>query len=640
MLAIVYAQIFKSLLKIGMIKYFPYLLLFSGLLCLCNPAEDNNPMQEISLEQHPRLLWLENEEAQIQDLIEQDESWLDVHNLILEESNKILQEPELEMVMVGRRLLATSREFLRRIFFLSYSYRMTEEDRYLMKARDELLAVSNFYNWNPSHFLDVAEMTLGVAIGYDWLYHDLSNNAKYAIKNAIIHKGLIPSKDSKFNWWLDSDMNWNPVCNAGMVYGALAVYEEYPTVAKEIIDRAFESLPLAMEAYEPDGVYPEGYVYWKYGTEFLNLFFSAIEKADIESRGLKDSYAFMQSSHFLKHSLAPSGLSFNWGDCPTWTNLSPAMFWFAEYMQDPSLLWSEKKFLEGEDLSTLADVRILPALLIWSKGISTSNIAAPKEQFWSGQGPNPVAMMRTSWDDPDAIYLGFKAGTPRYVHAHMDVGSFVMEAEGVRWAADLGKVVYEDLESKGLNIFGTSQSAERWKIFRMSTYAHNVLIVNNKQQRVDGYAQIDSYSENPSFMHAVSDISTLYDNQLQKAVRGTGIVDGKYVVVRDEIKTLNQATIIRWNMLTPAEVELGDNMATLTIDDKRLFLKVQGPENLRMMTWSTAPTTSYDPENPGTIMVGFECEVPANVVESFEVLLVPENAVNEADFLELTLSEW
>jgi hypothetical protein len=279
-------------------KSFPYIFLCIGFFYSCNQAENDNPVREISLEQHPRLLWLENEEAQILDLIEQDETWLNVHNLILEESNKILEEPELERVLVGYRLLATSRELLRRMFFLSYSYRMTEDRRYLLKARDELVAVSKFYNWNPSHFLDVAEMTMGVAIGYDWLYNDLSNNTKYAIKNAIINKGLVPSKESKFNWWLDSDMNWNPVCNAGMVYGALTVYEDYPGVAKEIIDRAFESIPIAMEAYEPDGVYPEGYVYWKYGTEFLNLFFSAIEKADIEGRGLQNSYGFMQSSHF------------------------------------------------------------------------------------------------------------------------------------------------------------------------------------------------------------------------------------------------------------------------------------------------------------------------------------------------------
>ena len=54
-----------------------------------------------------------------------------------------------------------------------------------------------------------------------------------------------------------------------------------------------------------------------------------------------------------------------------------------------------------------------------------------------------------------------------------------------------------------------------------------------------------------------------------------------------------------------------------------------------MKTWSTAPTNNYDAENPGTIMVGFECEIPANTKESFEVLLVPSNANDTANFRNL-----
>lgn len=617
-----------------------FVFVFIGLSFSCNPSEEPVILTDPYSEQHPKLLWLENEEDQIKALIEQDETWRKVHNLIIDESNKILELPELERIMVGRRLLATSREFLQRMFFLSYSFRMTQDESYLLKANDEMVAVAGFYDWNPSHFLDVAEMTMGMAIGYDWLYDHLSNNVKYIIKNAIVHKGLVPSKNDKFNWWLESSMNWNPVCNAGMVFGAIAVSEGQPQLTNQIIERAFNSLPVAMEAYEPDGVYPEGYAYWKYGTEFLSLLLSAIEKADIDNRGLLSAPGFMETPNFLKHSLAPSGSSFNWGDCPTWTNLSPGMFWFADFTKNPSLLWSERDFLEREDISDLADLRILPALLIWANNVKMSDIDEPKEVFWSGQGANPVAMMRTSWNDPDAIYLGFKAGTPGYVHAHMDVGSFVIEAEGERWAIDLGKVVYEDLESKGIEIFRSHQAGDRWKVFRMNTYSHNVLIVDNKQQRVDGYAKIDKYSDNPSFMFAVSDVSSLYDGQLLSSARGTGLKDGKYVVIRDEFKTSRNNTKIRWNMVTPAEVQLGNNSAILTIGDKRLFLKVKGPENLKMMTWSTAPTTPFDPENPGSIMVGFECEVPIYAEESFEVILVPEKFESEADFLDIWLDEW
>lgn len=517
---------------------------------------------------------------------------------------------------------------------------MTLDRRYLVKARNELVTVSNFRNWNPRHFLDVAEMTMGVALGYDWLYDDLSSNAKFVIKDAILYKGLRASQNSDYNWFLTSSMNWNPVCNAGMVYGALAVQEDYPDLAKEIIDRAFESLPTAIEAYQPDGAHPEGYTYWDYGTTFSNLFLSAIEKMQIDDHDLVSNSGFLETGHFLKHMVTPTGGSFNWGDCSVEANLTPAMFWFADFTKDPSILWSEKKFLESNDFSKIKEIRILPALMIWAKNITLSNISEPKEKFWMGQGANPVAMMRSSWTDSNALYLGFKAGTPGYVHAHMDVGSFIMESDGVRWAKDLGKVIYEDLESKGMYIFGSSQEAERWTIFRMSTYSHNVLIVDDQQQRVDGYAKIDKHSNAEEFMFSISDNSSVYNSQLRKSARGVGIIDGKYTVVRDEVETLNRVTKIRWNMVTSADVDLGDNEAVLRTDGETLHLKVQGPDNIQMKVWSTAPTTDYDPENPGTTMVGFECEISANTTEAFEVILVPESAGPEAAFLDKTLEEW
>ncbi len=143
-----------------------------------------------------------------------------------------------------------------------------------------------------------------------------------------------------------------------------------------------------------------------------------------------------------------------------------------------------------------------------------------------------------------------------------------------------------------------------------------------------------------SFMYAISDISTVYIGQLKKATRGVGIKDGKYTIIRDEIETLDKSTAVRWNMVTFSQVVLGNNEATLTDDGKTLYLRVLGPENIEMKTWSTAPTNNYDAENPGTIMVGFECEVPANFSQAFEVILVPEPVNAEATFLDIPLNEW
>lgn len=597
--------------------------------------DDESPGME-----HPRLLLGEGEEEQIKSLIETDDTWRKMHFAILDECNNISSQPALERELTGRRLLSKSRELLRRVFYLSYAYRMTEDERYLNRAEYEMLAVAGFSDWNPSHFLDVAEMTMGMAIGYDWLFNELSEESKKTIREAIVNKGINPSYNGDYNWFLEATHNWNQVCNAGMTFGALAIQEDQPELAQQTIDRAFETIHLPMEDYKPDGAYPEGYSYWGYGTSFNVMFLSAVEKALGTDKGLTESEGFLDTGGFLLHMLAPTGPSFNWGDCGTGSSLNPAMFWFAERNDNPSVLWSENRFLQTDDFSGFTGNRLLPAIMIWGKNIPLENIQPPSSTFWVGQGHNPVAMMRTSWTDSEAIYVGFKAGSPSVNHGHMDIGSFVMEANGVRWAADLGMQNYESLESKGMSIFGRTQDAERWTIFRLNNHSHSVLTIDDELQRVDGYAKIDKSSDETDFMSAVSDVSSVYNGQLKSATRGIAIKDEKYVVVRDELETLDKPTKVQWKMLTHADVVTGNREATLTSDGKKLLLKVLGPDNMEMKTWSTEPTNDYDAENPGSVLVGFECELPANANETFEVLLVPGDSEGTADFLNRKLENW
>lgn len=588
---------------------------------------------------HPRILLPAGEENEIHQQIANSEVWAKMHQTIIDESEQILQLDPLERKQIGRRLLGTSREYLRRIFYLSYAYRMSGDVRFASHAEIHMLKAAGFSDWNPSHFLDVGEMTMALAIGYDWLFNKLSDESKSIIKEAIVKKGIEPSFDEKYNWFLNAEHNWNQVCNAGMAYGALAVMEDYPQLADSVINRAFETIPKAMIDYQPDGAYPEGYSYWGYGTTFNVLFLSAMETYFGTDRGLAETPGFLKTAGFLQHMLAPSGDCFNWGDCGTGGSLKPAMFWFAKKNNDPSLLWMEKQFLQTDDLSQFTKNRVLPALMIWGRNISIDEINPPASRVWVGQGKNPVALMRTSWYN-DAMYLGFKVGSPSVNHGHMDIGSFIFEDDGIRWAMDFGSQGYHSLESKGMNIFGRTQDAERWTIFRLNNYAHNTLTIDGQLQRVDGYANIDHYSEEDDFMYAVSDISAVYKGQLDQATRGTGIVNGSYAVIRDEVKALDKPSLVRWNMVTPAEVELTSEGAVLSKEGKMLYVKVNGPASLKMKTWSTAPTTDYDAENPGTVMVGFEYRLPVNSTAETEVLLIPENALDSAEFINMKLSDW
>ena len=590
---------------------------------------------------HPRILLLKGEEKSIQQSINHSKTWETMHDAILDECTKIIAKSPVERVLIGRRLEDKSRECLRRVFYLSYAYRITEQEKYMQRAEKEMLAVSNFSDWNPSHFLDVAEMTMAVSIGYDWLYDKLSPESKQIIRNAILKKGLEPSFDNKYNSFLTTKSNWNQVCNAGMTYGALAIAEDEPELSKKVIDRALSTIHLPMDAYKPDGAYPEGYGYWHYGTSFNVMFLSAIEKAFSTDYGLSASPGFLKTPWFLQHMTGVTGQSFNWSDCQLQGKLSTAMFWFAQKLNDPSLLWVEKNYMPKAEYSDANNGRLLPAIMIWGNNISLEKISEPSSKLWVGQGDNPVCLMRTSWIDPNAIYLGFKAGSASVNHAHMDIGSFVMESDGVRWASDLGMQDYESLESKGIKVFGRTQDAQRWTIFRMNNYAHNTLTIDNQLQLVNGYAKIDKYADKPDFMYAVSDLSSVYENQLAFIKRGVAIVEKKYVVVRDELRTTAKSTTVRWIMLTGAKVNItGKNSATLTKNGKELYLRVNAPGNISMKTWSTEPNTTYDAPNPETTLVGFECVVAANTQETIQVLLIPSSANNKDISFGISLDQW
>ena len=86
---------------------------------------------------HPRILMLEGEEKTIQKQIETSEIWNKIHQTILNECDNIMELEPLGRIMIGRRLLRTSQEYLRRIFYLSYAYRLTGDQKYLDHAEKE-----------------------------------------------------------------------------------------------------------------------------------------------------------------------------------------------------------------------------------------------------------------------------------------------------------------------------------------------------------------------------------------------------------------------------------------------------------------------------------------------------------------------
>ncbi len=524
-------------------------------------------------------------------------------------------------MLIGRRLLDKSRTALSRVLHLSLAWRLTGEKKYLDRARTELVAVAAFADWNPKHFLDVAEMTTAVAFGYDWLYPELDEPTRAALRDAIVTKGLVASRTT--DAWSRQTNNWNQVCNAGMTVGALAIADKEPALAAEMIARAVNTVPLAMHEYAPDGAYPEGPGYWGYGTTFNVIMISALQSVLGTDFGLAQQPGFFATADYYLHVIGPSGYYFNYSDAGRGgQGVSAAMFWFAARRDESYLLWNEWQKLAASERSRRPD-RTDPLLLVWMPP-QQPKPTRPLALSWTGRGTTPVAFHRSSWE-PNASYIAIKGGTPFTNHAHMDVGSFVMDAEGERWADDLGSQDYNSLESKGVDLWNRKQESDRWKVFRLSTAAHNVLMFDGAPQRVDGNAPI-ALSGNG---RTVVDLTSIYRGHVGDARRGVMLQPDRSVLVQDEFTPSAATHEVRWAMLTRADVHLdAEGRATLSQHGKKLWLHVLEPAHATLEIYPTnPPPAETDAPNEGTRMIGFRVKLAGEQPQRIVVQLSPsENA--------------
>ena len=608
-------------------------LLFTCIAALLTLSAGNTLAQaDLSrLADHPRLLLPKGAEKKLLKQINRDAVWKEIHTATLGEADRIITLPVNERIKTGMRLLAVSRENLRRIFILSYAYRMTGQEKYLVQAEQEMLKAASFSDWNPSHFLDVGEMTMALGVGYDWLYPALSEASRRTIREAIVEKGFKPSYDTAYNWFVDAEHNWNQVCNGGLAFGAIAVAESEPEWAQKIIDRAIDKVRLPMRHYAPDGAYPEGPGYWGYGTLFNVLLIGGLESTFGTDYGLSQMPGFMQTGTYEMQMVSPLIKHFNYMDNSYEPESSSAPFWFYSKTQDPSVLCQQVSILQRDTAKKYLKDRVLPAMLIWGAGAPMEKAVAPQETFWAGRGNTPVCVMRSGWGDPNARFVGVKLGSPSINHGHMDVGSFVFEADGVRWAIDLGSEDYNTTETRGVDLWNMAQQSQRWDVFRYNNRSHNTLTFNDKLQRVNGSAQIIESDSATARRFVKTDLTPVYAGQVDKVERTISLVDNDYLLIEDEITAGKNYTRMRWTLMTRATPKiLSDNTVMLEQDGKRCLLKIESETPIVWRFEKTPTVNTFDSPNPDVTMVVFDTDLKRGETQYVRAQLTPMSSLSRA----------
>ena len=545
---------------------------------------------------------------------------------IRQEADGALKARPVERRQTGRRL-SSGNTFTARVIALATAWQMFGDRRYADRCREEMLHACTWSDWVPTHYLGVAEMLRGLAIGYDWCYDTLSPADRATIRAAMKEKGFDEINRPR-SWWRKTSNNWGQVCWNGVTAAALATAEDDPARAEALILEAVHALPNTFTPYAPVGAYPEGPGYWGYGTGRIVYLLAAWRSALGTDFGLADAPGFLRTGEYINAVTGTSGYFFNYSDCGRNRGYSDTLWWFAAQTGRTDWLAREYAALREATAKWKKTGKIenvtgpFPALvLLWGR---FPLVDAPNRLplRYLSQGENPIATLRSGFT-PDASFLGVKGGMPKYYHGHMDVGSFVFDADGVRWAEDLGSQNYHSIEKLGtFTLFNMKQNSSRWNVFRLSNESHNLVVVGTNRQMVAGFAKIA-----PAGLNAVQlDLASVYGPCVKTATR-TFTLDRatRAATVRDEFTGVAPGTPLRWQMVTSGKIESREgNRLVLAQRGKRLVLRVETPERVKWEILElNKPVNPWDCENKGFRRLAFTVPAAPDGTASFSVTLAP-----------------
>jgi hypothetical protein len=508
--------------------------------------------------------------------------------------------------------LDVARLFCLRVQTLGLMWLLTRDPRYCDRAKAELLAVCAFPDWAGDKFLVTAETAFGAAIGFDWLYDSLTDKERGQVAHAIVEKAIQAGLDEfdapRPPCWATAAINWYLVCNGALMIAALSVAEFDPRAGR-LFSLCRDSISTGFSEYRPDGGWAEGPGYWHYATQYAIYLLDSLSTALDTDLGLDASPGLSNTGLFRLHAAGPSGKLFNFADGEEDHSGGYWLFWLAKRYGHPLDAGIE---LHGR--------KVHPMDLLWFDADGRDPSGMPTAHRFRA---TDVVMLRGSWGDPNTTYLGIKAGAnDACEHGHYDLGSFVLDANGARWAMDLGPDDY------GLSGYFTPEMRSRY--YRTSTVGHNTIVINGECQPPDARAVITHESFEETISYVVIDLSRAYPSAAS-ALRGFALIDREHVLIVDEIVPKARLLSVDWQMHTAARVELVDAMGTLlyppqrdSAERPRFYLRVINPGLGTLSRMSAAPSVppKQNP-NTGVVKLVFHLEQVAQPVR-LAVLLSPD----------------
>ena len=542
---------------------------------------------------HPYILINNEEFAQlrkrvVEDCSEDDDLYV-FHKQIMKRAATVSRKtsPLTYYIDENGNLLDVANEALERLVSAAYCYKITGEDSYLQKVKSDLAAVCNFQDWDPHDMMSVAEMSTGVAIAYDWLYHDLTVEERKMVEQALYDKSLVPFR----SYTPRVDSNWNQSTCGGAILAAAAVYSKFKEMAGSTIDKCINRNKKAVHnIFYPYGCGKEGPGYTDYTIVFQGLILQALRTMFGTCCEIEQIEGLEKTGEWYQFIMGPVA-TFNFSDASTEAlSSSLASVFLSTFYDRPEILLREKAVITKT--GGYSNSRFVPFAAIWifKNPFTNQDASYPEEHVWSCQGASPMVLTRNGWNyDETDSYVGLKAAAGYSSHSHLDGGSFVYDAHGYRWSSDIKMGKYAGYKNDIYAINGKSlftykdQLSLRWDILCLSSYFHSTLSFTWSDGSVEKLhvtdqitykpcSVIETYTTGEGGYGGKVDLTDHYSDAAQKVHRSTRLV-GSDLIVTDEITSQQDHDApFEWRMVTKADAVVENGYVKLTQGEKTVYL--------------------------------------------------------------------
>jgi len=348
--------------------------------------------------------------------------------------------------------------------------------------------------------------------------------------------------------------------------------EKLLEACKKVLTNAVQSLEWPLMLTYPDGAWSEGPAYTDYAMAYLyGGAFSSLKFACGTTYDLLDPQGVSDILTACLGLQGPTGASFNFADSQEVSLKGSWGYLIALLHESDALMaiWDSVR----KNLAAADDERSL----LWYR--PTEDGAASElpldKYFYSCD----AGTMKSSHTVRDGAYVGIKAGLNGTNHDNLDLGTFIFDTQGIRWAYELGLDDY--------NITSVNYWTQHYYVYKCRPEGQNVLLINQKPDdasisywggQLNGtYAPLIKEVSKPRGAIMVLDLKDPYKLDVNSYQRGFYFGDDRQtVIIQDEISLKEDNSDITWFMHTrtnPTVSEDGKSMI-LEKDGKKLKIEV------------------------------------------------------------------